>query len=167
MDDRNRRGNTQGDKLTVAIQKLRQRLVAQQGFTLIELLVVVQLVGILTMLSLPTYLNYRTRARQATAQANVRSASTAADMWYADKNGGNGTYTGLMRSKLILETPGVDPSAMAVSLNGGAGYCIEDTKGVYTYDYIGGVATPLGAWKVGMIQAATCLTAAGSAGLAT
>ena len=147
--------------------KVRHRLNADHGFTLVELLIVVQVIGILTMVAVPTYLNYKTRAQQATAQANVRTAQTAADMWYADKNGGNGAYTGLMRSKLILETPGISPTIKGVSLNGGAGYCIEETKGIYSYDYIGGTATPLGAWKVGTIQAATCLAAAGTAALAT
>ena len=166
MGNRNRDRNTLAPQ-TSWIDKIRQRLVAQDGFTLIELMVVVQLIGILTMLSVPSYLNYRTRASQATVQSNVRSATTAADMWNADKTGGNGSYTGLMRSKLILETPGVAPSIKAVSLNSGAGYCIEQTIGIYTYDIIGGVATPLGAWKLATIQPATCLAAAGTAALAT
>ena len=134
---------------------------------MIELLIVVQIVGILTMLAVPTYLNYRTKAKQATAQSNVRSAMTGAEMWYADANGGNGSYTGLMRSKLLLETPGVDPAVKAVSLNGGAGYCVEDTNGPYSFDFIGGTATPLSGWSVATVQAATCLTAAGTAALSS
>jgi prepilin-type N-terminal cleavage/methylation domain-containing protein len=169
MGNRNRTENTRAHLVLTAspLDRIRHRLRAQQGFTLIELLVVVQVIGIVTMVAVPTYLNYKTRALQATAQANVRSAQTGADMWYADKTGGNGAYTGLMRSKLVLETPGVSPTIMAGSVNGGAGYCIEETKGAYTYDYIGGVATPLGAWKLATIQAASCLTAAGTAALAT
>jgi hypothetical protein len=49
-----------------------------------------------------------------------------------------------------------------VALNSGLGYCVQDTKGLYTYDYIGGSASPLSGWTVGQIQAASCLTAAGS-----
>jgi len=55
----------------------------------------------------------------------------------------------------------------AVALNGGQGYCVEDKSGPWTYDYIGGSATALGTWKVGTIQAATCLDAAGTAALST
>lgn len=147
--------------------RLRRRLAGEQGFTLIELLIVVQVLGILTMLAVPTYLSSKAKAQMSTAQSNVRSAQTAAEMWYASTTGGNGTYTGLMRSKLQLETPGVASNIMAVSVNAGAGYCLEDTVGAYTYDYIGGTATPLGAYKTGTVQAATCLAAAGTAALAT
>jgi prepilin-type N-terminal cleavage/methylation domain-containing protein len=148
-------------------ETIRERLAAEQGFTLIELLIVFQIIGILTMISVPTYLTYRDRAQQGTAQSNVRSAITGAYLWYTDKTGGNGTYAGLSRSNLIHELPSVDPTIKAVSLNGGAGYCVEGTSGAYSYDYLGGVVTPLGAWKTGVIQAASCLTAAGAAALST
>src|SRR5579862_2366970 len=154
-------------KLPPLKSSLQDRLSGEQGFTLIELLIVVQLLGILTMLAVPTYLNSRAKAQAATAQANVRSSQTAAELWYSSTTGGNGAYTGLMRSKLQLETPGVAPTIKAVSLNSGAGYCLEDTVGPYTYDYIGGTATPLGTWKVATVQATTCLAAAGTAALAT
>lgn len=150
-----------------AIAKIGRRLRAGDGFTLVELLIVVQLVGILTMLAVPSYLSFRGKAEQSTAETNVRSATNGAEMWYASTTGGNGTYTGLMRSKLILETPGVAPSVKAVSLNAGAGYCIEDTDGPYTYDFIGGVATPVSPWKTATVQATTCLAAAGTAALST
>lgn len=148
-------------------ETIRERLPAEQGFTLIELLIVFQIIGILTMISVPTYLTYRDRAQQGTAQSNVRSAITGAYLWNTDKTGGNGTYAGLSRSTLIRELPAADPTIKAVSLNGGAGYCVEGTSGSYSYDYLGGVVTPLGAWKTGVVQAASCLTAAGVAALST
>jgi prepilin-type N-terminal cleavage/methylation domain-containing protein len=146
---------------------IRRRLAAEQGFTLIELLIVLQILGILTLISIPTYLTYRDRAEQGTAQSNVRSAITGAYLWNTDKTGGNGTYTGLSRSNLLRELPAVDPGIKAVSLNGGLGYCVEGTNGLYSYDYIGGLATPLGGWSTGVVQAASCFTAAGVAALST
>ena len=116
---------------------IRERLAAEQGFTLIEMLIVLQILAILTLISVPTYLNYRDRAQQGTAQSNVRSAITGAYLWNTDKTGGNGTYAGLSRSSLLRELPAADPNIKAVSVNGGAGYCVEDTNGVYSYDYIG------------------------------
>lgn len=152
---------------SIARETIRERLAAEQGFALIELLVVLQIIGILTLISVPTYLNYRDRAQQGTAQSNVRSAITGAYLWNTDKTGGNGTYAGLSRSTLLRELPAVDPNIKAVSVNGGAGYCVEDTNGAYSSDYIGGVVTPLGAWKTGVVQAASCLSATGVAALAT
>lgn len=151
----------------ISRETIRERLAAEQGFTLIELLIVLQIIGILTLISVPTYLNYRDRAQQGTAQSNVRSAITGAYLWNTDKTGGNGSYASLSRSTLLRELPSADPNIKAVSVNGGAGYCVEDTNGVYSYDYIGGVATPLGAWKTGVVQAASCATATGVAALST
>ena len=153
--------------MTVALDSIKRRLASDAGMTMIELLIVVQILAILTLVGVPTYISFEARAQQATAQANVRSGTSGAEIWYSDKNGGNGSYAGLMRSKLLSEAPGADKTIKAVSLNGGLGYCVEDTKGIYSYDYIGGLATPLGAWKLGTIQAATCLAAAGAAALST
>jgi prepilin-type N-terminal cleavage/methylation domain-containing protein len=154
--------------MTVAIiEKIRRRLASDAGFTMIELLIVMQIVSILTLIGVPSYLTFKTKAQQATAQSNVRGSVPAAERWYADSSGGNGSYAGLMRSKLMVEATGIDPNVKAVALNSGAGYCVESTSGIYSYDYIGGSATPLGTWKAGKIQAATCLTAAGAAALAT
>jgi type IV pilus assembly protein PilA len=146
---------------------IRERLAANQGFTMVELLIVMQIVGILTMIAIPTYLTYRNRAEQGTAQSNALSAVTGAYLWNTDKTGGNGTFAGLSRSTLLRELRSADPNVKAVSLNSGAGYCIEDTNGPYSYDYIGGVATPLGGWRTGVVQAASCQTATGVAALAT
>jgi prepilin-type N-terminal cleavage/methylation domain-containing protein len=148
-------------------ETIRKRLASEQGFTMVELLIVLQIVGILTMISVPTYITYRDRAQQGTVQSNVRSAITGAYLWDTDKTGGNGTFAGLSRSTLLRELPAADQSIKAVSLNGGAGYCVEGTNGPYSYDYIGGVVTPLGVWETGVVQAASCLTASGVAALAT
>ena len=74
----------------------------------------------------------------------MRSAVTGAYLWNTDKTGGNGSFAGLSRSTLLRELPAADPNIKAVSVNGGAGYCVEDTNGPYSSDYIGGLATPLG-----------------------
>jgi prepilin-type N-terminal cleavage/methylation domain-containing protein len=154
-------------KRSIAHVRIRERLAAEDGFTMIELLIVLQIVGILTMIAIPTYLTYRARAQQGTAQSNASSAIIGAYLWNTDKTGGNGTYSGLSRSTLLRELRSADPNIKAVSLNSGAGYCIEDTNGPYSYDYVGGVVTPLGAWKTGVMQAASCLTATGVAALST
>jgi prepilin-type N-terminal cleavage/methylation domain-containing protein len=152
---------------SMVVSWTRERLASDDGFSLIELVVVLQIVGILTLIAVPTYLSYQARAQQATVQSNVRSAANGAELWDGDKLGGAGTYAGLMRSTLARELPSIDPNTNAVALNGGLGYCVEDSTGQYTYDYIGGNATPLGGWRVGVVQAASCLTAAGVAALSS
>jgi prepilin-type N-terminal cleavage/methylation domain-containing protein len=154
-------------KLPSLTSRLRRRLAGDDGFTLIELLIVVQILGILTVIAVPDYMSFRWKAEQVAAESDVRSAQPAAEMWYSDASGGNGTYTGLMHSKLVYEAPGIPSTVKAVALNSGAGYCIEALNGPYTYDYIGGTATARTGWQLYTVQATSCLTAAGTAALST
>jgi type IV pilus assembly protein PilA len=149
------------------ISNIRKRLASEQGFTLIELLVVIVILGILVAIAVPSYLSFRGNAVKAAEKANVRSAIPAAESYYQDAAGGNGTYNGLNHAKLVLEAPGIAANAKAVAVNGNAGYCIDDSEdgGTTTYDYVGG--TPGAALQAGYsaatIQSGTCLLAVGAA----
>jgi prepilin-type N-terminal cleavage/methylation domain-containing protein len=145
----------------VTVQKIRRRLAGEEGFTLIELLTVCLILAILCLIAVPSYLGYETRAEEVAAQTNVSSAVPAAESYYTGT--GNNSYTAISGSALATIAPGINSAVKAVAVNSGGGYCVQDTNGLYTYDYIGGTATPLGGWSLGTIQQATCLTAAGSA----
>ena len=110
---------------------------SEQGFTLIELLVVIVILGILVAIAVPAYLGFRGNAQDAAAKSNVRSAIPAAEGFYQS----NGTYTGLDATGVLQSTsPGVSPNVTIVVLNGGKGYCIDDTKeGNNPAYYIGGI----------------------------
>ena len=76
------------------ISRLRNRITSgesQGGFTLIELLVVIIIIGILLAIAVPAYLQFRDRAAENAAKANLRAALPSIEAFYAD----NGVYTGM------------------------------------------------------------------------
>ena len=122
----------------MAIDKIKQRLASEQGFTLIELLMVIMILGILTTIAVPSYLQFRVKAYQAAAQANVRTALPAAESYYQDVAGGNNSYNGISGANLRLQAPGI-PTTVKGGYNAAKdGYCLQDTQGGYSYYMTGG-----------------------------
>jgi len=108
------------------------------GFTLIELLVVLVIVGILIAIAVPSYLGFSDRASSRSAQANVRSAATAAEAYYVD----NGYYTGMDVAALRAIDAGMAGGVSVISA-GASQYCLTATlygKDAY-FRGPGGVAT--------------------------
>ncbi len=146
------------------IDKIKNRMASEQGFTLIELLVVIVILGILVAIAVPSYLSFRGNASQAAAQANVRSAIPAAEGYYQDPTLGNGTYlhlatsgTSMTKADLALVAPGIAPSVNVESLNGGQGYCLDDTNSGKSAYYIGGApGTTTGAVVATVTTGSTC-----------
>ena len=56
----------------------------QKGFTLMELMIVIVIIGVLAAIAVPSYKGYVEKAQKATCEANRRTLSTAAGMYYID-----------------------------------------------------------------------------------
>jgi type IV pilus assembly protein PilA len=89
------------------LHKLRTRAQDEKGFTLIELLVVILIIGILAAIAIPTFLNQKSKANDASAQSLARNAATAMET-YATNN--NGSYAGSSATALNGITPALNLS---------------------------------------------------------
>ncbi len=79
------------------LYRLRQRSQDEGGFTLIELLVVILIIGILAAIAIPSFLNQKGKAYDASAKELARTAETTAET-YATDHGGE--YVGMNTAAL-------------------------------------------------------------------
>jgi len=95
------------------LYKLRRRAEEEKGFTLIELLVVILIIGILAAIAIPSFLNQKTKATDASAKELARTAETASETYSTDHNG---SYAGLT----VTVLQGVEPTIQIAAGNNNA-----------------------------------------------
>lgn len=94
---------------------MRESLASERGITLIELMIVITIIGILSLIVIPRFMDIPQKARVEAAKQQIASFSLALDRYNLD----NGVYpTTEQGLRALVEKPSTDPAPMNYSEGG-------------------------------------------------
>ncbi len=91
-----------------------------------ELMAVVVIIGILSAIAIPSYIGQQDKAKDAAAMAQLRTAATAQQLFYAQQNAYAGTVTdleayGFRQGEQVVSVGAADASTYCMEAPGGEG----------------------------------------------
>jgi type IV pilus assembly protein PilA len=130
---------------------LHRQARGESGFTLIELLVVIMIIGILAAIAIPSFLNQKSKADDASAKELARTAQTTAETVGTDSNGSYSSISGPAilqeyEKSMLISNDGKDAwISAAQAIESGKGYEVtataEPTGDEFTIKSANGVVT--------------------------
>lgn len=107
----------------------------QKGFTLIELVIIIVILGILSVVAIPKYVDMQEEAREASIRGALGNMRSAISIQYA-KNALNGSATfpaaltgSLFTDGRVPQEPVSKTSAVVTSFDGNGGWVYDSTTG--------------------------------------
>jgi type IV pilus assembly protein PilA len=106
-------------------ETLRKRLEGdEKGFALIELLVVIIILGIVAVIAVASYLNFRGKANRSAAAADLRALVPSITSYHSD----NGTYVGMTPTVLrTMYDHAINTSLYTLTSLSPTSYCAKAT----------------------------------------
>lgn len=102
------------------------------GFTLVELLVVVVVIGILTAIAIPVFLNQRKKGFEAQTKSDLRNAETAEETYHTDYFSYTQSLAGLQAEGWSMSVDTTSFTVISVhsdaNNDAAAGYCLSATS---------------------------------------